>query len=90
MDALRLDGHFCFKVHGSEFMMAGLPDIICCAGGLFIGLETKNPDGGDPTPVQKLRHEQIKAAGGTAVPVRSVAQARSAVRAALASKAAAG
>jgi hypothetical protein len=38
MCALRLEGWFCFKVHGSEHMMAGLPDIVVCANGYFIGL----------------------------------------------------
>jgi Holliday junction resolvase len=43
MAALRAHGYFCFKVHGGPTMMAGLPDIIVCAQGLFIGLETKMP-----------------------------------------------
>lgn len=44
MKALRAEGAFCFKVHGSEYMMAGLPDIIGCYQGLFFAFETKRPE----------------------------------------------
>ena len=82
--AIRARGHFCFKVHGSEFMMAGLPDIIVCAEGLFIGLETKMPDKrANVSPRQALVHEQIKDARGVAVVVTSVAEALDAIDAAL-------
>jgi Holliday junction resolvase len=43
MDALRSHGAFCFKVWGSEHMMAGLPDIIGCYQGVFFAFETKMP-----------------------------------------------
>ena len=76
MEALRLEGYFCFKVHGSEYMMAGLPDIIVCAEGLFIGLETKMPGKRDNTSPRQVRvHEQIREAGGSASVVCSVAEA---------------
>lgn len=85
MDALRLEGYFCFKVHGSEFMMAGLPDIIVCAGGLFIGLETKMPQSrGNVSPRQTLVHSQIDNAGGIAAVVCSPQEALNVIRAALA------
>lgn len=81
MNALRLEGHFCFKVHGSEFMMAGLPDIIVCAEGLFIGLETKLPSTrGNVSPRQVYVHSLINAAEGTALVVCSVDEALEAVR----------
>jgi hypothetical protein len=41
--AIKAAGYFVFKVHGSEYMMAGLPDLIVCAEGYFIGLEVKLP-----------------------------------------------
>lgn len=67
MDELRAHGYFCFKVHGSEFMMAGLPDIIVCANGLFIGLETKLPEArGNTSPSQRLVHTKIQHSGGVA------------------------
>ena len=84
MDALRLDGHFCFKVHGNEFMMSGLPDIIVCAQGHFLGLETKMPEKRTNTSVKQDRvHQQIRDAGGTAIVVTSIAEARAAVARAL-------
>lgn len=65
MAELRAHGWFCFKVHGNEFTMAGLPDIIVCAEGLFIGLETKM-EKGKTSRRQDFVHQQIKAAGGIA------------------------
>ena len=53
MKTLRLKGYFVFKVHGSEYMMAGLPDIIVCAEGKFVGLETKMPSQRYNTSVQQ-------------------------------------
>lgn len=46
-------------------MMSGLPDIIVCAEGYFIGLETKHRETRDDTSAsQDLRRDQIRAAGG--------------------------
>lgn len=85
MDAIRAEGHFCFKVHGSEYMMAGLPDILVCANGLFIGLETKLPKTRSNTSArQDLVHGQIQAAGGTAVVVCSPEEALDVIHARLA------
>lgn len=62
---LRGEGYFCFKVHGNEMMMAGLPDIIVCADGVFIGLETKMPDKrNNVSPRQAYVHEKIRNARG--------------------------
>lgn len=43
--------------------------------GLFIGFETKTPTGGDPSPIQRLRHEQIRSACGQVFVPRSVEDA---------------
>lgn len=84
MEQLRLEGYFCFKVHGSEYMMAGLPDIIVCAKGLFIGLETKLPSArGNVSPRQRYVHTQIEHAGGVAQVVCSPQEALDVVKAAL-------
>lgn len=80
MESLRQQGHFCFKVHGSEYMMAGLPDIIVCAAGLFIGLEVKHERTRSHTSArQKLVHELINESGGLAVVVCSPTEARDVV-----------
>lgn len=82
MTALRLEGWFCFKVHGSEHMMAGLPDIIVCAEGFFIGLETKMPAKRHNTSGrQDFVHGEIREAGGCAAVVCSAEEALSVVRA---------
>lgn len=64
-DALKKEGAFCFKVHGSEYMMAGLPDLIGCFAGRFFGFEVKNPENRrGTTPKQKMVGKMIEAAGG--------------------------
>lgn len=76
MAALRAEGWFCYKNHGSEYMMNGLPDIICCAEGLFIGLETKHPETRDDTSVrQEYVQGLIRQAGGMAQVVTSPREA---------------
>lgn len=81
MTKIRAEGHFCFKVHGSEYMMSGLPDIIVCAEGHFIGLETKMPGEEHDTSVkQRYVHGLIRDAGGTAYVVSSVEQALEVIR----------
>lgn len=77
MRALEADGIFCFKVHGGAYMMAGLPDIIACVDGQFVGLETKMPDGKGTTEIQRFIHKKIQAAGGEAHVVHSVDEAKS-------------
>lgn len=87
IDALEFEGHFCFKVHGSEHMMAGLPDIIVCAQGLYIGLEVKLPETRKNTSLrQEYVHAKIRKAGGTAQVVCSPNEALDVVNAALADK----
>ena len=49
----------------------GVPDILVCHAGRFIGLELKRP-GQDAKSHQNLEHERIRSAGGTAAVVRSV------------------
>lgn len=76
MDALRARGAFVHKNHGGPTTMAGLTDIEGCYLGQYIAIETKMPGGGQPTPIQRLRAEQIRAAGGAVLsPCRSVAEA---------------
>lgn len=84
MDRLRLEGYFAFKIHGSEYMMAGLPDIIVCAQGRFVGLETKMPSTrGNVSPRQSYVHSQIENAGGVAQVVCSPQEALDVVKALL-------
>lgn len=71
MDVLRAQGAFVFKVHGSALMMAGLPDLIVCYRGKFIGIEVKMP-GNKPSARQKFVHDQIRRAGGIVVVAYSI------------------
>ena len=62
---------FFWKEHGSVYGTNGVPDIICCYKGRFLGLECKLP-GGRPTKLQKRAIEKINRAGGVACRVESV------------------
>lgn len=65
MAHLRAKEVFCFKVWGSEHMMAGLPDIIGCYKGMFFGFEVKHPETrGNTSPRQDYVMTKIREAGG--------------------------
>lgn len=72
--ALTERGAFVFKVHGGPMMMAGLPDLIVCYRGRYIGVEVKMP-GNKPSAVQLRVHEQMRRAGATVVVAYSVEDA---------------
>ncbi len=56
--------------------MVGLPDIVVCAEGHFIGLETKLPENRNKVSArQRLVHEMIIHSGGGAYVVTSVREA---------------
>mgnify|MGYP002736311330 FL=1 len=62
---------FFWKEHGSVYGTNGVPDIICCYKGRFLGLECKLP-GGRLTELQKRAIEKINRAGGVACRVERV------------------
>lgn len=74
MDAWRGRGAFCFKVHGSEFQMSGIPDIAGTYRGLSVWCETKMP-GNSPSKIQQYRIQKIQDAGGLVVVAYSVKDA---------------
>lgn len=81
MDALRAEGVFCYKNHGSEYTMAGLPDITACVDGLFVGLEVKHPETRDNVSARQKRvHDLIARSGGEVFVVCSVAEAVEKIR----------
>lgn len=62
---LRTRGTWFFKVHGSVWQKAGLPDIIGCDRGRFVGIELKvRPN--RPSALQLLTIAKINRAGGVA------------------------
>lgn len=66
---------FAWKEHGGQYGTAGIPDIIVCYKGRFVGLEAKVGKN-QPTKLQAATIEQIRKAGGTAAVVRSIADVK--------------
>ena len=62
---------FFWKEHGGPYGTSGVPDIICCYKGRFLGLECKLPNG-RLTELQKRAIDKINQAGGIACRVESV------------------
>jgi len=64
-----------FKIHGgdSPFQEVGIPDLLVCFQGYFIGLEVKLP-GEKASPVQRVVLSQIEGAGGIGEVVTSVSE----------------
>lgn len=70
---LRKRGCWWLKKHGSRWGRAGIPDLIVCYRGRFVGFEVKRPDN-TPTALQARELAGIKKAGGTAVEVWTIEQ----------------
>ncbi len=51
---------------GGKYTTPGIPDLLCCIKGRFVGIETKGPKGRS-TEEQLRKIEAIRAAGGVAV-----------------------
>lgn len=51
---------------GGEFTKAGIPDILCCCDGHFLGIEVKAPNG-KPSALQLHNLKKIDEAGGYAI-----------------------
>ena len=66
---------FFWKEHGGPYGTSGVPDIICCYRGQFLGLEVKLPSG-KLTELQKRAIEKINRAGGIVCRVESVEDVR--------------
>lgn len=72
--AWRKMGAWCYKVHGSEYQPAGIPDICGIYLGRSVWCETKMP-GNKPSEIQKYRMNKIMSAGGMCVVAYSVSEA---------------
>ena len=70
---------FFWKEHGGPYGVSGVPDIICCYKGRFLGLEAKLP-GGKLTALQERALERINRAGGIARRVESVEDMKEIIR----------
>ncbi len=74
--ALRAYSGWWTVTHADQYATGGLPDIIGCYAGTFVGLEVKLP-GKEHTLTKRQAHRlsQINKAGGRAAMVTSVTQA---------------
>lgn len=52
--------------NGKKFTRDGVPDILCCCNGFFVGIEVKAPKG-KPSPLQIYNLKEIDKAGGFAI-----------------------
>lgn len=69
---------FFWKEHGGPYGASGIPDIICCYKGRFLGLEVKLANG-KLTELQKRAIGKINRAGGVACRVESVEEVRAVI-----------
>lgn len=68
---LKSKGAYYFKHHGNQFSQVGVPDIIACYKGHFIGIEVKNLTG-KTSPLQDVNLKMINEAGGYGFVARDV------------------
>lgn len=59
-------GAYYVKYFGCGFTQAGVPDILACIGGRFVGIEVK-ADNGRPSALQIHNLKQIQASGGVGI-----------------------
>lgn len=71
----RVPDLFFWKEHGGMYGTAGIPDIIICYRGRFIGLECKVGKN-KPNVLQSLTIRRILQAGGYAMIVRTVEEVK--------------
>lgn len=74
MKAWRERGAFCYKVHGSEYQPAGIPDISGVFMGLSVWCETKMP-GNKPSMVQWKMIRDLRRAGALVIVAYNVKDA---------------
>ena len=65
---LREEGVYYFFPATGGFGRSGVPDIVCCVGGMFLGIECKAGKN-KPTLLQLRELEAIRTAGGVATVV---------------------
>jgi len=63
VDVLKSNGAYYFYPVTGGYGRSGVPDIICCYHGVFIGIECK-AGSNKPTPLQEAEMRKIRDAGG--------------------------
>ena len=66
VDILKSYGAYFFYPVTGGYGRSGVPDIVCCWKGRFIGIECK-ANGGKPTALQMKNLEEIVAQGGVSI-----------------------
>lgn len=64
-------GAYHVKYHGNQFSQVGVPDILACYKGYFIGIEVKN-ETGKTSPLQDVNLKMIQDAGGYSLVARNL------------------
>lgn len=74
-DEVKKRGGRSFKIHGDDegFQEIGIPDLLICYKGRFVGAEVKQP-GGKLRPTQRVILHEIYNAGGVAAVLETVGQ----------------
>jgi len=58
-------GIYHFKVHGDEYVKPGIPDLVCCWNGKFLGIEVKRTGAkNEQSEAQKVHQRNIERSGG--------------------------
>lgn len=65
------NGAYCENIWGGGFQAAGIPDIIACYKGVFLGIEIKL-DYNKPSEIQKAKLKLINNAGGIGIVAYSI------------------
>jgi hypothetical protein len=75
MAVARSMGYWVMKNHGSQFSVAGLPDVLLIKEGRAVWLEAKRP-GEEPTRIQEHRMRELIGVGCPVAVVRSAGDAK--------------
>lgn len=75
MEVARSLGFFALKIHGNQYQMAGIPDVLCLKGGRAFWIEFKRP-GETPTKLQVHRMQQLEGVGCPTAVACSAAEVR--------------
>lgn len=71
------NGYWLIKIQGGcNNPDAGVPDILACINGFFVGIEVKRPEGGRVSKLQIYQIKQIRKAGGIAFVCKSLEEFR--------------
>ena len=76
---MRTLGPACWVIKAAVCNERGVPDILCCYRGRFVGFEVKTAKGRISGP-QRVQNERIRRACGRAVVVRSVADVQAVLK----------